>query len=164
LLISVVALKLLCLILVANGAPVLANVLLSRHLAAPLDLGHPFLDGRPWLGTSKTFRGVAASCVGTALCAPLLGFSIATGLAVAAAAMAGDVFSSFIKRRMGAASGTSYPLLDLIPESLAPLLLLRPSYPLAWWDIVMILVGFVILSLAGSALVAALIHPPRPAR
>lgn len=50
-------LKLVVLLTVANGAPVIATKLFGNFLNRPLDLGASFVDGRPILGGSKTVRG-----------------------------------------------------------------------------------------------------------
>ena len=41
--------------------------------------------------------------------------------------MSGDLVSSFAKRRLGIAASRSAPLLDQLPETLLPLLLLQPT-------------------------------------
>jgi len=80
------------------------------------------MDGRPVLGKSKTYRGVAFSLVGTVLAADVLGMPWEIGLLVGGLAMTGDCLSSFIKRRLGYDSGGMALGLDQIPESLLPLL------------------------------------------
>ena len=52
-------LKLLLLLAVANGAPVLAKKAWGRTQAQPLDAGLLFLDRRPVFGPTKTVRGVS---------------------------------------------------------------------------------------------------------
>ena len=115
--------KLLTLLTVANGAPVIAKRLLGARWSWPLDGGCRFLDGRPLFGESKTVRGLVLSIVTTSLAAPLLGLDVSTGFRVGAAAMAGDLFSSFTKRRLGLGSSSQATGLDQIPESLVPTLL-----------------------------------------
>lgn len=123
------------LLLAANGAPVLANKLLDGRGAWPLDLGARFLDGQSWLGRSKTFRGLAAALLATVAAALLMGLSWRLGALVAAAAMAGDLLSSFIKRRLGLPPSSMAPGLDQVPESLLPLLACGPALGLSWADI-----------------------------
>jgi CDP-2,3-bis-(O-geranylgeranyl)-sn-glycerol synthase len=115
-------LKLLFLLLVANGAPVLAARVLGRHLSIPLDGGAKLADGRPLFGPSKTLRGVVLAVGSATACAPLLGLDWAVGAVVGIAAMAGDLFSSFVKRRMGLPSSGKATGLDQVPEALLPLL------------------------------------------
>ena len=88
----------------------------------PIDGGALFIDGRPILGTSKTYRGLACSLVGTLLAGALMGLSWKISLIVSALAMVGDCLSSFVKRRFGYPSGAKALGLDQIPESLLPML------------------------------------------
>src|SRR5262245_41551300 len=90
----------LVLLLVANGTPVLARNLSGAWFNWPLDLGMRFVDGQPLLGRSKTFRGVVVALLATATVAPLLGLSWQLGALTASASMAGDLLSSFVKRRL----------------------------------------------------------------
>jgi CDP-2,3-bis-(O-geranylgeranyl)-sn-glycerol synthase len=119
--------ELLLLLTVANATPVVLGFLLGRRLAWPLDGGRNFTDGRRLFGASKTVRGILASILLTALLAPLLGVDRSSGALVGLLAMIGDVTSSFIKRRLGYTSGCSSPLLDLLPETCLPLLVLAPA-------------------------------------
>lgn len=123
--------RLLLLLGVANGSPILAKRLLGARLDVPLDGGLRFVDGRPLLGPSKTLRGVVAAIALTALCAPLVGVSPQLGAWIGAAAMAGDAISSFIKRRLGIAPSGRAIGLDQVPESLLPLLAVQPALDLS---------------------------------
>ncbi|MDE2375947.1 CDP-archaeol synthase [Bradyrhizobium sp.] len=120
---TAVILKLLVLLAVANGMPVIAKRLLGERLARPLDGGATFVDGRPLFGASKTLRGFVSAVAAASLAAPLLGLTPGTGFAIGAGAMAGDLLSSFIKRRLGFALSSRATGLDQIPESLIPALL-----------------------------------------
>ncbi len=126
----------LCLVLAANGAPVLAKKLLGGWGSLPLDQGWIFFDGRPLFGASKTIRGVFFALLATALAAPALGLAFEVGLIAGAAAMAGDLFSSFIKRRLGLAPQSMAPGLDQAPESLFPLLACKDALGLSAADAV----------------------------
>jgi CDP-diglyceride synthetase len=133
----VLILELLILIAVANGTPVLAKKILGESfLARPLDGGAVFFDGRPLFGPSKTIRGMVLSLLATPFFAMLLGFEWQVGLLVAAAVMAGDLFSSFVKRRMGLEASSRAIGLDQIPESLFPLLASRWLLPVTFLDVV----------------------------
>lgn len=127
--------QMLILLSLANGSPVFAKRILGETFARPLDGNVQFIDGRPLFGPSKTIRGVVVSLLVTALGAPPLGFPIWIGLLVAAAAMAGDLLSSFLKRRLGLAASTRATGLDQIPESLFPLLACRSVLSLTAIDI-----------------------------
>jgi len=130
-----VVLQLLVLLTLANGAPVVAKWLLGDRFATPLDGHATFIDGRPLLGQSKTIRGLVVALVATAVGAVCLGLDFATGLRVAVGAMAGDLFSSFIKRRFGFAPSSRAIGLDQIPESLLPLFICREALSLTLAEI-----------------------------
>jgi CDP-2,3-bis-(O-geranylgeranyl)-sn-glycerol synthase len=138
----VLNIKILILLSVANGAPVLAKRLLGVHLARPIDCGACFVDGRPWLGSSKTIRGLAASVIATSAVAPVIGIAWKLGLLAAVAAMIGDLTASFIKRRLGYASSEMALGLDQVPESLLPILALAPFLGLTLWDIAAVVLVF----------------------
>ena len=142
--------EVLILLAVANGAPVVAARLCGGKLAWPIDGGVRFIDGRPLFGPSKTIRGLVVSLVATTIAAPLLGLDLYIGALIAAAAMAGDLFSSFCKRRLGLAPSSRATGLDQIPESLFPLLACRSPLSLSALDIalgcVIFFVGEIILS------------------
>ncbi len=129
-------LRFLALLAVANGAPVIAKRLMGDWLAFPLDGGCSFLDGSPFFGRSKTVRGVVLSVAVTGACAPLVALAPWIGAVAGATAMAGDLFSSFIKRRLGLAPSSRASFLDQIPESLFPLLACRDALALTAADIV----------------------------
>src|SRR5437763_699740 len=97
----VVIVQLLILLMLANGTPVIAKKMVGRHYSYPLDGNLTFADGRPVLGRSKTIRGVVLAVLVTTAGASLIGLGWKTGLLVGSFAMAGDLFSSFCKRRLG---------------------------------------------------------------
>ncbi|WP_036260689.1 CDP-archaeol synthase [Methylocapsa aurea] len=125
----------LTLVMVANGTPLLAKKVFGAWGAWPLDFGARFVDGRPLLGTSKTIRGLLLALVATAGAAPLLGLPWQVGALAGAAAMAGDLLSSFIKRRLGLAPESMALGLDQAPESLLPLLACKNDLGLATTDV-----------------------------
>jgi CDP-2,3-bis-(O-geranylgeranyl)-sn-glycerol synthase len=118
----VLILTLLALLGAANGAPVLAKRVLGARWAWPLDGGRRFFNGRPVFGMSKTWRGIVASILATAAIAPLIGVPVEIGALFATAAMLGDLFSSFMKRRLNKPSSSQALGLDQVPESLFPML------------------------------------------
>lgn len=130
---------LLVLIAVANGAPWLVGLWLGPANARPLDDGRQLADGQPLLGGSKTWRGLASALIATALIAALFGWPLALGLAVGAAAMSGDLFTSYLKRRLALPPSTSAPGLDQIPEALFPALVAT-----FWLDLDRIDLGLVV--------------------
>ncbi|MFO1058717.1 MAG: CDP-archaeol synthase [Dongiaceae bacterium] len=147
-------LEILLLLTLANGTPVIAARLLGSRFAWPLDGGLVLPDGRPLLGRSKTLRGLVLALAATAAGAALLGLGWRLGLAVGALAMAGDLLSSFVKRRLGLASSSQALGLDQVPESLLPLLACRVLLGLGWLDVA-VLVG---VFLVGELLVSRLLY------
>ena len=115
-------LKLIFILAVANGTPVLARKFLGDRCAWPLDGGLRFVDRRPLFGASKTVRGALLSVLLSTATAPLLGLPIGAGALIGALAMIGDLLSSFAKRRLGFAPSQRATGLDQIPESLLPLI------------------------------------------
>ena len=145
-------LKFLLLLAIANGTPVVAKRLLGRFLRYPLDAGMTFIDGRAILGSSKTIRGILVSVIATSVCAPLLGFAWTTGLLISLAAMAGDLFSSFIKRRIGYPPSSKALGLDQIPEALLPTLACKSILALTFADVILIVALFSVGNLLASRL------------
>jgi CDP-2,3-bis-(O-geranylgeranyl)-sn-glycerol synthase len=86
----------------------------------------------------------------TVACAPLIGLDASTGVVVATAAMAGDLLSSFVKRRLNFPVSSRATGLDQIPESLLPLLACREKLALSAADIAagvaIFFIGAVVLS------------------
>lgn len=143
-------LQLLILVAVANAAPVVAKKLLGKQFAWPLDGGAAFVNGRPpLLGSSKTIRGIVVSLLATPLAAMLIGLGWEAGALVAVAAMAGDLISSFVKRRLGFPPSSMAVGLDQIPESLLPLIAASWLFPVSLLDIV---AGTAIFFVGGLAL------------
>jgi CDP-2,3-bis-(O-geranylgeranyl)-sn-glycerol synthase len=97
---------------VANATPVVLGG------GRPIDEGRKFRDGRPIFGPGKTTRGflaglIAGSAIGiiqslvTGNCTlAAVGFLLALG------ALVGDLFGSFVKRRLNISGGGAAPVLD----------------------------------------------------
>lgn len=139
--------KLLLLLFVANGSPILARRLLGHRWRLALDGGRVMADGQPLLGPSKTVLGLVSSILVTTLAAPLFGFPWLIGLIIAIFAMLGDLLSSFIKRRMQLAPSSMKFGLDQIPESALPLLVVQPLLDLGWLQVVILIAAFLFLEL-----------------
>jgi len=105
----------------ANAVP----VILGGGL--PIDFGKIFLDGRPILGSHKTFRGffsglLVGTLVGvfqTILFQHILSqynaqfqYDVLLGFMISLGALIGDLVESFIKRRLDISPGNSLPLGD----------------------------------------------------
>ncbi|HUC38822.1 MAG TPA: CDP-2,3-bis-(O-geranylgeranyl)-sn-glycerol synthase [Candidatus Acidoferrum sp.] len=94
----------------ANGAPVIFG---GGKL--PLDL-HKKISGKRIFGDNKTVKGTIASLVcGVAvglIYYPFLHYMLPIAILLTIGANFGDLLGSFIKRRVGIASGRPIPLLD----------------------------------------------------
>ena len=144
--------KILLLILVANGAPMLISYLFSHRMSLPVDFGLRLKDQQPLFGVTKTWRGIIASIAATVAVSYLLYHEVAIGLFIALLAMCGDLFSSFIKRRLKKSSGSQMFLLDQLPESTFPALLLLYLHHIDLMQVISIVTGFIILELLLSIL------------
>jgi len=144
--------ELTTLLVIANGVPVLVNLVAGCRWDRPLD-GHLVLpDGQPLLGDSKTIRGFVAAIAVTAVLAPLFGMSLLAGASFGGLAMLGDLASSFVKRRLGFTSGHSAPLLDQLPETLLPLTVMRPVLGPTGMEMFVAVCLFVVIDLLLSSL------------
>lgn len=139
------------LLIVANGSPVMAAKMLGHLAAWPIDAGRTWTDGRPLFGVNKTWRGLISSLLCTVLAGWFLGLGWLPGFVVAGGAMAGDLASSFTKRRLGLAASARAVGLDHLPESLLPALLLYLLFDYSW---------LVLLSAAGLFVVADVLISP----
>jgi hypothetical protein len=148
--------KVLFLLTVANGAPVLGNRILGNKMAFPIDRGLILGDGQPLFGKSKTIRGVVLALFVTTMFAPLVRLELFSGAIISAAAMTGDLFSSFLKRRLKIPPSSMAIGLDQIPEALLPALVARGMLPLTLFDIAAIVFAFLIAELLFSRLFFAL--------
>ncbi len=145
----VVVLQLLILLMLANGTPVIAKKVLGDRYSYPLD-------------GNLRFRGILLAVLVTAAGASLIGFGWKTGFLVGSFAMAGDLFSSFCKRRIGLPSSSRASGLDQVPESLLPLLACRDLLALTAADIVICVAMFVIGEVVLSRLLYSLRLRDRP--
>jgi CDP-diglyceride synthetase len=142
-------LQVLFLMLLANGAPVIAKRIFGPRYTYPIDANVRFYDGRRLFGPSKTIRGVVCALILTGIAAPLVGLSVQLGLLIAAGAMAGDLLSSFTKRRLGRPASSRAIPIDQIPESLLPLLACYTALDLSYLDV---LVGVLVFLIGGLLL------------
>jgi CDP-diglyceride synthetase len=130
-----IILQLLTLLMLANGTPLIAKKVFGDRYSYPLDGNLIFVDGRPVFGRSKTIRGIVLAMVATMAGASLIGLGWNAGLLVGSFAMAGDLISSFCKRRLGLEPSSRASGLDQIPEALLPLLACRGLLSLTVADI-----------------------------
>lgn len=135
------------LLMVANGAPIIARNLCGEHAARPIDGGRRLLDGQRLFGQTKTWRGVLAAIVMTMLAGLPLGYAAWDLFLLATLSMSGDLFSSFVKRRLGMASSSRAPGLDQVPEALFPLLVLQQRLGLDGYAVAVSVTLFVLLDM-----------------
>ena len=139
--------QLLLLIIIANGAPILLSALLNDAFKLAVDFGQRLPDNNRIFGPSKTWRGIFSAFIVTAFAAWLLGYSPKTGLLVALYVVLGDLFSSFIKRRLSMEPSSMAPLLDQVPESLLPAYMLMSVFSLNISAVMLLVLTFVIVEL-----------------
>jgi CDP-diglyceride synthetase len=137
-------LQILVLLLLANGAPVVAKRIFGQRYVYPVDANVRFYDGRRLFGSSKTLRGVICALLVTAVAAPLIGLPVWLGLVIAAGAIAGDLLSSFTKRRLGLPASSRAIPIDQVPESLIPLLACYAALDLTLLDVLVGVLVFLI--------------------
>lgn len=139
--------KLLLLIIIANGAPIFIRVLFNDGFSLAIDFGQKLPDNKRVFGDSKTWRGLIAALIITGAAALLLGYSVETGFLIALYAVSGDLVSSFIKRRLSMPPSSMAPLLDQVPESLLPAIMLRQQFTLDIFSVIQLVLIFVIIEL-----------------
>jgi CDP-2,3-bis-(O-geranylgeranyl)-sn-glycerol synthase len=113
----------------------------------PIDAGRTFIDGKPILGSHKTVRGFFAGLIVGTLVGfvqnavyplyqsnPLLGFVLSLG------ALIGDLFDSFVKRRLGFPPGASFPILDQLDFVAGALLFSLMVPPLPPLNLILIII------------------------
>ena len=113
------------LLITANCTPVLARLFFRNHFDIPLDCNKLFYDDKPFFGHTKTVRGILSSLFLTSLMAFAIDVPVAIGVLISCYAMTGDLLSSFFKRRLAIPSSQSAPVLDQLPESMLPLLMVN---------------------------------------
>ena len=146
----------------ANGTPVLAKKAFGDFMAWPCDGDHRFVDGRPLFGHSKTIRGLVLAILVTSMLAPIIGLPWNVGAVIAIMAMVGDLFSSFLKRRMNLAPSTRAFGLDQVPESLFPMLACKWLIAMTIVDIVIVVMAFLVGGVILSRLLFKLNIRDRP--
>jgi CDP-diglyceride synthetase len=135
-------LKALTLLWLINFAPPLLAHFLADKWNRPLDRGKRFRDGRPLLGPHKTERGVIGALLMGYVAGLFLGYHWWVGISCAFLSMAGDLLSSFIKRRLGQPSGTVSPGLDQLFEGVLPFAVLAGYHSLSSAEVAVLLAVF----------------------
>ena len=142
----VLVFKILFFLLWVNGLPPLVCILVSDRYNQPIDGGRLWFDGKPVFGPHKTIRGLLASLLGGTALFPLLGVVWWCATLAALLAMAGDLLSSFIKRRRTLPSGEDVIVLDQFFESLFPTLFLSFFISLTWIQVATVLACFIFIA------------------
>jgi CDP-2,3-bis-(O-geranylgeranyl)-sn-glycerol synthase len=132
----------------ANAAPVIFG---GGQL---IDFGKIFFDGKPFLGSHKTFRGfLAGIIIGTlvGLIQTILyehflfqygsqfQYTIFLGFMLSLGALTGDLIESFFKRRLNRSPGESLPVADQIDFILGAFLFSLPVAPPSLLAVVIVL-------------------------
>ncbi|NTV41882.1 MAG: CDP-archaeol synthase [Syntrophobacteraceae bacterium] len=142
--------KILLLLWTVNIVPPVLAYVMGDRWNQPLDLGRPFRDGKPLLGSHKTMRGVLGGSIGGACAAVFMGMPWWVGLIAGILSMAGDLLSSFLKRRLSLGSGASVPAVDQGFEGALPFLALAPYFSLDGSEVFSLLLAFSAGAYAGS--------------
>lgn len=137
-------------LVLANGAPVVARNLFGKVWSAPVDGGRLWGDGRPLLGRSKTWRGLLSGMLSCGLFAIAAGLGFLFGCLFGLLALVGDMSSSFIKRRRGLASSARVLGLDQIPEAALPMILAFFWLPLGLWSTLVVVAVFAVSNIVLS--------------
>jgi CDP-2,3-bis-(O-geranylgeranyl)-sn-glycerol synthase len=137
--------KLLIMLLATNAAPVLAALIFKSHGNLPLDLGRQMSDRQPIFGSSKTWRGVIVALIASYILSVLFSYGSVFGVVFGLLVIAGDLFSSFIKRRMGLQPSDQCIGLDQLPESFIPSVYAVAQLELDWWWAVVLPMAFILV-------------------
>lgn len=136
-------LQLVLLIIIANGAPIVIRVLLNNGFNLSVDFGCKLQDNNPIFGPSKTWRGISAALMTTPIAAWMIGYSFEIGFMIAVYAIVGDLLSSFIKRRLAMKPSSQAPLLDQVPESLFPAVMMMHVFKLEISSVILLVLLFI---------------------
>jgi len=148
--ISEIHVQVLLLIIIANGAPIIARNIFRSHFDDPLDMGLKFFDNRPVFGPSKTIRGIFIAVMVTPIAAHYMDINWFTGFLIGLYAMFGDLFASFLKRRKGYESSEMALGLDQVPESLFPLIAVKAHFDFTLLEILALVLVFAVVELIVS--------------
>jgi CDP-2,3-bis-(O-geranylgeranyl)-sn-glycerol synthase len=139
----------------------------------PLDMGKTLSDGYRIIGNGVTWRGfICGTILGTVIggIQGLIGLNLAQltggiipfvvfgslynglfiGFLLAFGALLGDAIGSFIKRRLGIASGKPAPFLDQLDFVIMALILVSPFVPLSINFILIVVIITIILHLSSN--------------
>ena len=118
--------------LVANSSPLILRNIVKNHRFTPVDSNKVLADGERVFGNNKSWEGIAAGICGGLLVGfiyvLILGSSnwIIYGFLMGLGAMLGDLFNSFIKRRLRIKPGNPFIPLDQVTFLYGAYLLIFP--------------------------------------
>jgi len=125
----------------ANAVPVIFGG------GRPIDAGRTFIDEKPILGSHKTVRGFFAGLIVGTLVGfvqnvvyPLYQSNLMLGFVLSLGALIGDLFDSFVKRRLGFPPGASFPILDQLDFVVGALLFSLMVPPLPPLNLILIII------------------------
>lgn len=145
-------LELFLMLVLANGSPVVLARLWPKQDEWRVDAGRLWRDGNPVFGGSKTWRGLLVAVLSCLLFALWAELGWMFGLWFGVLAMAGDLLSSFAKRRMGLKASARAIWLDQLPEGILPMVLAWLWLPLPWWQAMAVAVLFALSNILISPL------------
>jgi CDP-2,3-bis-(O-geranylgeranyl)-sn-glycerol synthase len=134
----------------------------GNRFALAIDAGKLAADNRPWLGPSKTWRGLLSAYVVTLPVGLWLGFTWSVSLMLISLSMLGDLCASFIKRRLGKASSSQSLGLDQGVESGLPAVFLCLMGQMTVWEAAITVLLFIVVELLLSVLLYRLHIRKRP--
>jgi CDP-2,3-bis-(O-geranylgeranyl)-sn-glycerol synthase len=141
---------LLFMLVASNAGPVLAAWLLQSRCARPVDSGWQWRDRRPIFGPAKTWRGVIAALACACGLALVLGYGVEFGAVFGLLVVAGDLLSSFVKRRLAVAPSSRCLGLDQLPESFFPAAYAVAALQLPWWWAPLLSLAFLLVDMLVS--------------
>jgi uncharacterized protein len=151
----------LFLLLFINSIPFIFIATFPRAGKWPLDNNRIFIDGFRLLGRHKTIAGFSSGVLAGAFGGILLGFPAWAGFVAGLLSMAGDSFSSFLKRRLGAPEGANLPILDQVFESGIPLLFFHYFLPIGWLPTGGVMIVFVTMAWGVTGIRARFFSSPK---
>ncbi|WDP92049.1 MAG: CDP-archaeol synthase [Desulfobacter sp.] len=146
----VISFKILALLWAANFVPVFLAYIYEEEWNAPVDMGLRFTDKKPLLGPHKTIRGFSGGIAAGTLVGWGLGLPFLAAAGASALSMGGDLFTSFVKRRLDMASGANFPVMDQVFEGAFPFIILVPAFSLSLVHTVILVVAFTITAYGGA--------------
>jgi len=111
---------------VANATPVVFGG------GRPIDGGRKFSDGRSVFGPGKTIRGFLVGLIAGSVFGVIQGLATgnctlgAVGFLLSLGALVGDLFGSFVKRRLNVPRGGAAPVLDQLGFAIFAIILASP--------------------------------------